>query len=294
MKILVTGSAGNIGRKLVPYLRKCGHEVKGFDLKKGESLFYFEGKEDLCNVFNIYKFDVVYHLAALAGRKRCEEQRETALKVNVLGTHKICKLCLEYGCKLIHFSTSEVYGNIPHQDEEEELCPENWYGVTKKMGEEVVRYYGTLGLKYIIVRPFMIYDEDEDFGEYRSAIIRFAENIIRGDKIEVHEDTDRGWLHIDDAVIVFERLFQKDGVDIINIGNPDVRPMQMIAEEMLEIIGMDISSCDGYDLIDQPKRMIRSKWPNLSRQQQLLNYQPQITLEEGLKRVIKRVKERLA
>jgi nucleoside-diphosphate-sugar epimerase len=290
MKILVTGSEGNIGRKLVPYLEKMGHEVEGFDVKTGEDILN-EGFEHL--YFN-KNYGVVFHLAAIAGRKRSEEQKDSALLTNVYGIQKICDLCLKYNCKLIHFSTSEVYGNFVFyaKETEDELYPANWCGITKKMSEEVVQYYGKLGLKYTIVRPFMIYDEDEDFGDHRSAIIRFTKDILQGNKITVHNRSKRGWLHIDDAVVAFERLIGKN-IDIINIGHPDVRDIQEIAEIIFELNGWDIFSCDGYELVDQPKGMILEKNPDLTRQEKLLNFKPKISIEEGLERVVKRVEERL-
>jgi nucleoside-diphosphate-sugar epimerase len=65
--------------------------------------------------------------------------------------------------------------------------PNNRYGLTKLLGEQLVDYeVAQHGLRAVTLRPFMIYDENEDFGDHRSAMIRFAHDLARGRPIQVH------------------------------------------------------------------------------------------------------------
>src|SRR5262249_32824264 len=127
----------------------------------------------------------------------------------------------------------EVYG--PEAEEMDEATtepkPNNRYGLSKLLGEQLVEYeVRTYGLKAVTLRPFMIYDENEDLGDHRSAMIRFASNLALGQPITVHRQSARGWLHISDAVRAVEAAADTREYAVVNIGHPDVRPIVDLAE----------------------------------------------------------------
>ena len=145
----------------------------------------------------------------------------------------------------------------------------------------------TYGLEAVTLRPFMMYDENEDLGDHRSAMIRFVSNLARGMEIEVHKGSARGWFHVSDAVEVIERSVGVKEYSVINIGNPDIRSIEDLAEIVRAELG---ASPELITYVDLPERMTLQKRPNLSRQKELLGYVPKVGLEQGVKLVCDNMK----
>lgn len=160
------------------------------------------------------------------------------------------------------------------------------------LGEKLVEYeVRQYGLRAVTLRPFMMYDEEEDLGDHRSAMIRFATNLALKKPIEVHEGSARGWFHVSDAVKTIEVAAHVDRYHAINIGHPDIRPIN----ELAEMIRIELNA--PKDLIKHikiPERMTQVKRPMLERQKNILGVTPIVSLEKGVQRVCNRVKERLA
>jgi nucleoside-diphosphate-sugar epimerase len=295
-RILVTGSEGNVGSELVPYLESQGHEVLCLDIVQKYRKNYI-----LCDVLNLsdaeaeiaeFKPDVVFHLAAMVSRITCEKSITMAVSSNLIGTTNIIQLCKRHNAKLINFSTSEVYGNQDTLLEEDITpTPNNIYGITKYMAEQLVAYEGEhSGLSYINVRPFMMYSENENMGENRSAMIRFAEAVVTNTLFEVHKGAKRSWLHMSDAVVLYERMIHLEGNHTINIGNSEFIDIEYMANYMCECVGADKSL---IKLKELPNKMTLKKVASFTRQKELLNYTPQVLQEQGMRKVINRVKKLL-
>lgn len=296
MKILVTGSEGNIGSQLVPYLQKCNHDVLCLDIVQRYRSDYI-----LCNILNLidaeaqiqkFKPDIIFHLAAMVSRVACEKSISTTINVNVAGTANIIQLCKRLNSKLINFSTSEIYGNQTILLKEDITpLPNNIYGISKYMAEQLVEYEAKENhLEYINLRPFMIYSENEPMGENRSAMIRFAENILKNKPIIVHKGAKRSWLHISDAINMMEKLIYIDKNLTINLGNSSVTDIDFLAKSMC------IYANKSLDLIhyeELPNRMTLSKIACFDKQNEYLKYTPKICQETGLKLVIDSAKKRL-
>lgn len=296
MNIIITGSEGNVGTELVPYLKSMGHEVLCLDIMQK-----FRKNYILCDVRNLsdaekeiseFKPDAVFHLAAMVSRITCEKSPTLATDVNLNGTMNIAQLCKRHGAKLINFSTSEVYGNQNIELEEDiDLNPNNIYGLTKKMAEELIEYESkNHGLEYINVRPFMMYSEHENMGENRSAMIRFAEGVVNRTDIEVHIGAKRSWLHMSDAVVIFERLLHVKGNHTVNVGNSDFIDIEYMADFMCEYAGSPKYIINKMRL---PERMTLKKVASFKRQAELTGYSPKIPNEVGMRRVIDIVKKKL-
>lgn len=295
MKILVTGSEGNIGRKLVPYLEQKGYTVWRFDQKQNFAKNYTVGDinspVELERTFEKFRPDVVYHMAAMVSRITCEASPAITILTNVAGTNNVIQLCKQYEAKIIYFSTSEVYGNIGGVLSE--FCtpePNNIYGLSKLLGEHIIKYEDHNGLDWVIVRPFMFYDEDEDMGEYRSAMIRFAEGLIRKEKITVHKNAFRSWMHMSDAVMALEKTMFVSK-HIINIGHPTVHSVAEIAQIMCD--ELELSYNDYVIETSLPEKMTLNKTPDLTKQSVLLKTDPLITLRMGIKKVLNVVRNKI-
>lgn len=292
MRVLITGSEGNIGVHLVRQLREDGHEVLRADLLPGWHDDYMQTNivfpNDLLPAFQSFKPDVVFHLAAMVSRVTCENSPHMAVDTNLSGTNNIAQMCRIFGAKMIFFSTSEVYGNIQGEQREDmrDLQPTNRYGLTKYLAEKLLEYeHKEHDLDVVILRPFMFYHEDETRGSHRSAMIRFAEGLSKREPITVHRASKRGWLHMDDAVRAIASTVNLDGFHILNIGHPDVVETEWLARHMAELLGVRVE--DYWDLIELPERMTLEKYPNLERQRTLLNFEPTVDIREGIKRVLR-------
>jgi nucleoside-diphosphate-sugar epimerase len=161
--------------------------------------------------------------------------------------------------------------------------PANRYGLSKWLGEQLVDYeVRTSGLRAVTIRPCMVYDELEDVGEHRSAMIRFASNLARGRPIEVHRGSARGWLHVSDAARAIEAAAHLETHTIINIGHPDIVPMLELAEMMRTELGADRTLIRSVSL---PSQITLVKRPTLERQRRLLGFDPNLPLRDGVRMV---------
>ena len=296
-RVLVIGSEGNIGVPLVHHLQERGYDVLESDIRPGWRDGYLMADInhpiDLLPAFD-WRPEVVFVLSAMVSRVTCEQASGLAIATNLAGINNVLQLCKRVDAHAVFFSTSEVYG--PDCDPMDEATsvprPNNRYGLSKLLGEQLVEYeVRTCGLQAVSLRPFMIYDEDEDLGDHRSAMIRFTSELAAGRPIEVHRGSARGWLHVSDAVRAIEAAARVRQYAVINIGHPDVVPVEALAEEIRRELGAP------RDLVlvrDQPEQMTPIKRPVLDRQRNLLGIVPQVSLEEGVRRVCARMRDRMA
>ena len=289
---LVIGSEGNIGKPLVKGLRQRSVDVLEVDIRPGWREDFLVGDInhplDLLPAFD-RKPDVVFLLSAMVSRVTCEQASSLAIATNLSGVNNVIQLTKRAGAKLVFFSTSEVYG--PDIDVMDEAIsnpkPNNRYGLSKLLGDSLVEYeveHG--GLKAVTLRPFMMYDEDEDLGDHRSAMIRFSYNLANNLPIEVHEGSARGWLHVSDAVRAIIASTALEEYSVINIGHPDVVPILDLAK----MIQQQLQATPELINIKQvPEQMTLVKNPNLTRMRELLGVEPTVSLEEGVRRVCRQM-----
>jgi nucleoside-diphosphate-sugar epimerase len=286
-RALVIGAAGNIGRPLVTHLRSMGYAVLEVDLRPGWRPDYLMADIsqplDLLPAFD-WVPDVVFLLAASVGRMTCEQAGSLAITTNLAGINNVLQLCKRTHSVCVFFSTSEVYGpGCDVLDEVSRPQPNNRYGLSKWLAEQLVEYEVRTGqLRAVTLRPCMIYDEAEDLGDHRSAMIRFASNLARGKPIEVHRGSARGWLHVSDAVRAVEAAGHLPHHATINIGHPEIVPIASLAEMICRELGADPALVRSVSL---PAQMTLVKHPTLERQRNLLGFEPRVSLEEGVRRV---------
>ena len=161
MNVLVTGAAGRVGRMLVRKLQEVGHTVRGFDVVQAPPVY--EPDEmivgSLLNPVDVRQavdgVEAVAHLAALMSWKA--EDHERMFDLNVRGTFNLLEAAQSKPIsRFLYASTGEVYPEVNPAylpiDEEHPKQPTSVYGVTKLMGEELVRNYGRRGLPFCILR----------------------------------------------------------------------------------------------------------------------------------------------
>jgi nucleoside-diphosphate-sugar epimerase len=296
-KALVIGSEGNIGVPLVKYLRNNNYDVLEIDIRAGWRDNYFVADinhpVDLLPAFD-WGPEVVFILSAMVSRVTCEQSGGLAISTNLGGVNNVLQLCKRVDAMTVFFSTSEVYGpecDLMDEDKSDPK-PNNRYGLSKLLGEQLVEYeVRQNGLKAVTLRPFMIYDENEDLGDHRSAMIRFAQNLALKKKIVVHKGSVRGWLHASDAVRAIEAAARVKEYTVINIGHPELIEISILADMIKSELN---ASSNLIEYSDLPSQMTLVKRPVLQKQEKLLGIIPKVSLSEGVTRVCKRINERIA
>jgi nucleoside-diphosphate-sugar epimerase len=295
-RALVIGAHGNVGAPLATYLRSIGYAVLESDIRPAWRADYLVADInhpiDLLPAFD-WRPDVVFLLAAAVGRTTCEQAASLAIATNLAGINNVLQLCTRSKSVCVFISTSEVYGPACEVMDEALTMPRpgNRYGLSKWLCEQLVEYeVRTSGLRAVTVRPCMLYEDMEDVGEHRSAMIRFAAGLARARPIEVHRGSARGWLHVADAVRAIEAASQVDHYATINIGHPDIIPMLQLAEMIRAELDADPALIHSVPL---PPQITLIKRPTLERQRTLLGFEPNIAIGEGVRRVCA-VQKRLA
>lgn len=232
MKILVTGGNGYIGNQLIDAL-KNKYNVISFDIShEVESENNFNG--DLRNKKNIrdcfYKhknIDLVIHLAALAGVEKSDFERNLYIQNNFIGTFNLLETMVENKCEELLFASScSVYGNNKHASETDPLEPESFYGLTKVICEELIKFYSKRhNIKYKIFRIFNVIGGYKDNKFFNSRIIpTLLKNIKKNKEINLFvksngkEFCNRDYVDILFLIETIEKFLKINGNEIINIG----------------------------------------------------------------------------
>ncbi len=164
MKIVITGSKGQVASQLIDIIDKGRSEIGEIpqEIIKAEIIGKDSRELDITNFKNVKSFiekskpDIVINASAYTNVDECEINKDKAFKVNALGARNLAIACENVGAKLVHISTDYVFsgeGDRPVK-EYEGTSPQSIYGKSKDMGEEFVRSFSS---KYFIVRPSWVY-----------------------------------------------------------------------------------------------------------------------------------------
>jgi dTDP-glucose 4,6-dehydratase len=252
-RVLLLGGLGFIGRHLSKELYNIGYDVIVSDIMHYDNTYYNYRRCDISNylelrnLFNRFAFDdcdYVYNLAAEFGRLNGEEYYDKLWKTNVVGMKNIIKIQEDIGFKLIHFSSSEVYGNysdIMREDImlEKPILQLNDYAMSKWVNEQqIINSSDLFGTKTVRVRLFNIYGYDEPVNEYRSAVINFIYKAIRGYGYNIYKNHYRSNLYISDAVKTLSNIADNFIAGrVYNIASDTI----MSVEDMSNIIIEEVS-----------------------------------------------------
>jgi dTDP-glucose 4,6-dehydratase len=298
-KIFVTGALGFIGSFLVPYLTEQGHEVVSSDVHVRDYADYVRADvtsfEDLYKIFKKEDIDQVIHMAGEVGRMVGEEHPQKMVYVNNIGTLNLIKLCLEYDCRLVYFSTSEVYGRLFDKGKavkEEDLengsifVTTNVYALSKLFGEAIVRHYlENYGLNAVTIRPFMVYGPGEHPSKYRSALINFVQSALKGETLTVHKGAERAWCYVSDFIsglyLVMQHPFSGK-YEAFNIGSDEYHTMEEVARMVVDECG---ANANKIRVVEPPAKFLSLAKKFSITKVRSLGYEPKISLREGIHRV---------
>ena len=309
MTIVVTGAAGFIGSHLSEALLDRGHSVIGIDsLLTGalDNIAHLAGrdfrfiKQDVTNYINLDNpVDFVLHWASPASPADYLNFPIPTLKVGALGTHNALGLALAKKATFVLASTSEVYGDpLEHPQREtywgnvNPIGPRGVYDEAKRFAEAMTTaYHRYHGLDTKIVRIFNTFGPRMRINDGR-AVPNFIGQALRGEDVTVYGSGDqtRSLCYISDLVGGIIRLMHAATNDPVNIGNPAEMSVEQIAREIISATGSRSRIVYQPLPVDDPK----VRQPDITRARELLEWEPQVTLHDGLAATIEYFRTKVA
>ena len=302
MRVLITGAAGFLGSHLCDRFLRDGHSVIGLDnLITGspDNLAHLTGNNrfQLIN-HNISTFtyvaddlDGVLHFASPASPVDYLELPIQTLKVGALGTHNALGLAKAKNARFFLASTSEVYGDpLVHPQPEtywgnvNPIGPRGVYDEAKRFAEAMtMAYHRAHGLDTRIVRIFNTYGPRMRPHDGR-VVSNFIAQALTGEPITIYGDGSqtRSFCYVDDEVEGIFRLFMDGDANPTNIGNPNEFTVRELAEIVLELTGSS-SEIVHHDLPADDPRVRR---PDITRAREMLDWEPTVSLRDGVERTI--------
>src|SRR6059058_5206600 len=297
---VVTGGAGFLGSHLCEYLLGKGFRVICVDNLETSSLenlkhlrsddFVFCNHDVIEHIEVEEPVDVVYHLAALASPIDYLRQPLLSLKVGSYGTHNALGLAKFKRARFVLASTSEVYG-----DPEVHPQPESYWGNVNPIGprgvyDEAKRYAEALTMAYhsqqgvdtCIARIFNTYGPRMRRNDGRASV-NFLNQALEGKPLTVYGDGSqtRSLCYVDDTIRGLYLLATSNEHLPVNIGNPDHEvTMLELAQACIRVTGSSSEIVFEALPVDDPQQ----RRPDITRARQILGWEPEIDLDEGLSR----------
>ena len=305
-QILITGAAGFIAAKTAELLLLEKRQVIGIDnlndyydarlkkyrltrLKRIQGFTFkkmdIENLASLKSLFQKYRFNAVVNLAARAGVRSSMEDPFVYLKTNTLGVLNLLELCKHFKVKkFILASTASLYAYQPLPFKET-LCtntPISPYAATKKGAEALCYTYHYLyGIDVIILRYFTVYGPA---GRPDMSIFRFIKCIDEGRPLNLFGDgsQSRDFTYVDDIARGTVKSLKSGGFRIINLGGN--RPHQL--HEVISLIEKFLGKKAKIRKLPFHKADMKATWADIRLARKHLGWQPEVGLEEGIKRTV--------
>jgi len=304
MKVLITGAEGFIGSHLVERLLKEGAKVRAFILynfsnswgwidtfpkNKLEKIEIVTGDiRDNTSVYNAIKgVDVVFHLAALIGIPFSYHSQDTYVDTNIKGTINILQAARRLGTKkIIHTSTSEVYGTAQYVpiNEEHPINPQSPYAATKASGDYLaLSFHKSFNLPVTVIRPFNTFGPRQSARAVIPTII--TQLLARKSSIKLGNlEAVRDLTYVGDVVDAFVRIAEAEDTNgnVYNVGsNKEV--------SIKELAGIIMKSLKRNTKIIQDKSRLRPKKSEVmqlacdfEKIKDVCGWQPKISLDRGI------------
>ena len=307
MRILVTGSKGVIGTCIVPLLEGLGHSVFGIDITHGVGERGWEhelasGKfnyarcdvSDFRQIERVFEeagpFDFVYHAGAEFGRWNGEDYYEQVWRTNAIGTKHIIRLQERLGFRLIHFSSSEVYGDyedIMYEDVMGKCAigQMNDYAMSKRVNEmQIANSIVQHNTKTVVIRLFNTYGPGEWYHPYRSVNSKFCYNALHNRSITVYRGHYRTSTYLEDTCRTICNIVDnfKAG-ETYNIGGEEYHSIETLADIIWDYTGADRSL---IEYKSSEELTTKSKRVDISKAVRDLDHKLTISLEDGVKKTI--------
>ncbi|MBI1883302.1 MAG: GDP-mannose 4,6-dehydratase [Chlamydiae bacterium] len=321
MKVFITGGAGFIGSHLAEALLKQNHHIYVMDDLSTGSIENIEHLKAYPNFHYIIesimnysllcewidRSDVVYHLAAAVGVRLIVDSPVRTIETNIRGTEKVLDAANMKGKKVILASTSEVYGKnnkIPFkEDDDMVLGPttrSRWsYACSKAIDEFLaLAYWHEKKLPVVIVRLFNTVGPRQT-GRYGMVIPRFVQQALAGEALTVYGDgsQSRSFCDVEDVTKALIDLSLQDKAvgEVFNIGSQEEISIQKLAERVIRLSG----SSSKVEFVPYEKAYaqgfedMHARVPDISKVKKIIQFEPKISLDGILKRVIEYFKSKV-
>jgi len=276
---MITGASGFIGSALVSYLKKEGEEVLPIDMND----------LDLCDAdaVNAYPADGIGHIIHLAGITfvpRSWEEPAEFVRVNTGATLHMLEYCRVHKIPMTYIS-AYIYGQperLPIK-ESDPVRPNNPYAKSKHLAEQLCEFYAKeFGVKVSVIRPFNVFG----IGQKENFLIpKIIKQVLFEDAIRVMDVTPyRDYIYLEDLVRGIYFTTQKvQDYDVFNLGSGEAYSVREVVDLTQKIAGTD------KDVITESaprKNEMNKVLADVSHAREVLGWEPQISLEEGLRRII--------
>ncbi len=315
--ILITGGAGFIGSNLAFYFQKNHPDAKvvvldvfrsGKTFSNGnlrsfghfKNLIDFKGevisgdindKDLLKNLKENYKFDYIFHEAAISDTTVAEQ--DLMIKTNVNAFKDLLDIAIEHNADMIYASSAATYGDsdtfkVGYEN------PNNVYGFSKVMMDNVAKEYIKESSPIYIVglRYFNVYGPREFFkNKTASTVVQFGHQLLKGEKIKLFERSDkilRDFIYIEDVIQANIKAMKPKKSGIYNVGTGKARSFQDIAD----IVSKELGIQREYEYIKNPYvgQYQFFTQADISDTKEFLDYKPRYELEDGIKEYIPEIK----
>ena len=311
-KVLVTGAGGFIGSHLIERLIDLGADVKGFvrynsrndwglleiiPSQKLDSLQIISGDlQDYDAVFSAVRdVDVIFHLGSLISIPYSYIRPRDTIENNILSTLNILTAARDLGVeKVVHTSSSEVYGTALYVpiDEKHPLQGQSPYSASKIGADKIVEsFYCSFDLPVATIRPFNTYGPRQSA---RAIIPTIITQAIEQEKIKLGSlFPTRDYTFVKDTVNGFISTAEsKSSIgEVINIGSNFEISMGDLAQRISSLLNKDIEITQDSSRVRPLKSEVKRLWCDNAKAKRLLGWEPQVSLDEGLKETIEWISE---
>lgn len=289
-KLLITGANGLLGQKLVNLLTQQPNVELIATARGNNRLPFSEGyayhslditdRQQVLDVIEKVKPDVVIHTAAMTDVDKCETQKDACWAQNVHAVEYIVEACQATGAFLVHVSTDFIFdGAAGPYDETAEANPISFYGWSKQAGESVVRHSA---IRWAIARTVLVYGIAHDMS--RSNIILWVKKSLEdGKNIKVVTDQWRSPTLAEDLAMGCYLIADKEAEGIFNISGKEVITPYEMAIKTADYFGLDkslIAQADASTFTQVARRPPRTGFV-LDKARTVLGYDPH-SFEEGI------------
>lgn len=316
--ILITGGAGFIGSNLAFYFQEnypdskvivldCFRSNETFSNGNLKSFGHFKNllgfkgivisgdindKKLLKNLENNYKFDYIFHQAAISDTTVSEQ--DLMIKTNVNAYEDLLKIAIKHKANMIYASSAATYGDSDRFEVGYEL-PNNAYGFSKVMMDNITTEYlkRNLDISIVGLKYFNVYGSKEFFkNKTASMVIQFAHQILKGMTPKLFEGSDkilRDFIYIEDIIQANIKACNPKKSGIYNVGTSRARSF----EDIVNVLQKELQIDNGKEYIQNP--FVGSyqffTQANIEKTRKYLRYEPNFSLEEGIKAYIPEIKK---
>ncbi|MFM9840711.1 MAG: NAD-dependent epimerase/dehydratase family protein [Cyclobacteriaceae bacterium] len=276
MKVLLVGGTSSFGKVLIPALKEVAQIIT-----TGRS------NCDIClDLGNLAQsislpngLDVIVHAAAHFGGKTPEEMIEAEI-VNVVGTLRLCQASIKASVKHFIFISS-IYSQMNPQSNYYST-----YALSKKHGEEAALYCcDQLGLPLTVLRPTQLYGNTNDFGKHQPFLYAMVNKAEKGEDIALNGKNNalRNFLHAEDLAQIVLRVIQKTVIGVYTCQFPTDTSILAIAKAAISAF----NSTGTVSFLEDKENIESNVFPIDVTLYKRINFFPQVSIEEGMRRIAK-------